>query len=142
MIGVSLRRVLFLLIIPAALACAGRASQDSARGADDRLLTEREAYEKARPVFERYCANCHTSGSGKRAALQHFRMDGYPLEGHHADQMATTIRDVLGVTGEAATMPQDRPGIVRGDELRLILDWADAFDRAHPSNGAPHHHDH
>ena len=102
-------------------------------------LSEQEAYERAKPVFQRYCAGCHTSSSGKAEALRHFSMDSYPFGGHHADQVATTIRDVLGVTGKAATMPLDRPGAVRGEELRVILDWADAFDRAHPPSD---HHGH
>lgn len=69
-------------------------------------------------------------------------MDGYPFGGHHADQISATIREVLGTTGERATMPRDRPGIVRGDELRLVLDWADAFARAHPADRAHQHGGH
>jgi len=107
-------------------------------------LSEQEAYGRARPVFQQYCAICHTRASNKRGALRHFSMDTYPFGGHHADQMATTIREVLGTTGKRATMPRDRPGIVQGEELRLVLDWADAFDRAHPAAPAHQHggHDH
>lgn len=105
--------------------------------------SEQEAYERARPVFERYCASCHTSGAGNRAALRHFTMDRYPFGGHHADQISSTIRDVLGADGQPATMPKDRPGAVQGDDLRAILDWADAFDRAHAAaNPRDHHHEH
>jgi hypothetical protein len=41
-------------------------------------------------------------------------------------------------------MPRDGPGVVRGEELQLILAWADAYDRAHPNAAVPekHHHDH
>ena len=40
-------------------------------------------------------------------------------------------------------MPKDRPGAIRGDDLRAILDWADAFDRAHvEANPSDHHHEH
>jgi hypothetical protein len=105
--------------------------------------SEQEAYERARPVFEMYCASCHTSSAGKRAALRHFTMDGYPFGGHHAAQISSTIREVLGASGQPATMPKDRPGVIQADELRAILDWADAFDRAHAAgNHEEHHHGH
>lgn len=105
--------------------------------------SEHEAYERARPVFERYCASCHTSGAGKRAALRHFTMDRYPFGGHHADQVSSTIREVLGASGQPPTMPKDRPGAIQGDDLRAILNWADAFDRAHAeANPSDHHHEH
>ena len=105
--------------------------------------SEQEAYERARPVFARYCASCHTSDAGKRSALRHFTMDRYPFGGHHADQVSSAIRAVLGANGQAATMPKDRPGTVQGDELRAILDWAEAFDRTHAAaNPSDHHHDH
>ena len=29
-------------------------------------------------------------------------------------------------------MPKDDKGAVKGEELELILAWADAFERAHP----------
>jgi mono/diheme cytochrome c family protein len=101
--------------------------------------SEQEAYERARPVFERHCASCHTSSAGKQAALRHFAMDRYPFGGHHAGQISGTIREVLGASGKPATMPKDRPGAVQAEELRAILDWADAFDRAH---AAGNHHEH
>ena len=105
--------------------------------------SEQEAYERARPVFERYCASCHTSSAGKRAALRPFTMDGYPFGGHHAAQISSTIREVLGASGQPATMPKDRPGVIQAKELRAILDWADAFDRAHAAgNHEEHHHEH
>jgi mono/diheme cytochrome c family protein len=105
--------------------------------------SEQEAYERARPVFERHCASCHTSSAGERAALRHFSMDGYPFGGHHAGQISGTIREVLGASGKPVTMPKDRPGAVQAEELRAILDWADAFDRAHAArNHNEHHHDH
>lgn len=105
--------------------------------------SEQEAYERARPVFARYCASCHTSGAGTRSALLHFTMDRYPFAGHHADQISSTIRDVLGANGQPATMPKDRPGVVQGDELRIILDWANAFDRAHATGKhGEHRHEH
>lgn len=45
------------------------------------------------------------------------------------------------VTGKDSSMPMDDPGAVQGDELALILAWADAFDRSHGA-GLPKHHGH
>lgn len=98
-------------------------------------LAEHAAYERARPVFERFCSSCHTasgSGSGK-AALKHFSMDAYPFGGHHAAEMTATIRKVLGASGAPPTMPRDRPGAVTGEDLALVLAWADAADRSAPA---------
>lgn len=58
-------------------------------------------------------------------------MDGYPFAGHHAAMMSATIREVLGAAGSEPTMPRDKPGAVKGDELKLVLAWAAAYDRAH-----------
>jgi mono/diheme cytochrome c family protein len=106
------------------------------------MLSEEEAYERARPVFEQYCARCHTSAGNKPVALRHFTMDTYPFGGHHASEVAKSVRDVLGANGKAATMPLGQPGAVKGEQLRLVLDWADAFDRAHAKDGASEHHGH
>ncbi|NNE18386.1 MAG: hypothetical protein HKN10_07915 [Myxococcales bacterium] len=57
-------------------------------------------------------------------------MDGYPLGGHHSAEIAETIREVLGASGKKATMPRNDPGVVQGQDLVLILDWAQSFDRA------------
>lgn len=105
---------------------------------------ERQAYERARPVFERYCAACHSSVSGNEVALGHFAMDTYPFEGHHAAEIAGTIRRVLGATGERPTMPLGRPGVVRDAELQVILDWALTFERTHDRESKQHsgHHRH
>lgn len=88
------------------------------------------AYQQARPVFERYCSDCHTAAGtrSQASALNHFSMDTYPFGGHHADEMAGTIREVLGADGGKATMPPGRPGAVQGQELELILNWAAASD--------------
>lgn len=105
---------------------------------------ERTAYEAARPVFETYCANCHTSGGGKASkdALGHFSMDAYPFGGHHADEVSAAIRKVLGVSSSPPTMPRDRPGSVKGEELQLILTWAKARDRARTPPPGSGSHDH
>ncbi len=104
---------------------------------------ERVAYERARPVFEQYCASCHTTAGrqAKTATLKHFSMDSYPFGGHHADQITVTIRRVLGATGKRPTMPPDRRGAVKGKELDLILAWADAVDHAQAQDPAGKHHD-
>lgn len=101
--------------------------------AGDRVADERAAYERARPVFQKYCAMCHTTGGthAKKAALQRFTMDQYPFGGHHASEIASSIREVLGAGGEEPTMPRDIPGAVQGEELALVLAWAEAFDSAH-----------
>ena len=95
---------------------------------------ERTAYERAKPVLEKYCAGCHTSSGTKKAkkkALPHFSMDGYPFGGHHAEEIGANVREVLGATGEKPTMPADRPGAVKGDDLDAVLAWTKAFDAAH-----------
>lgn len=113
---------------------AGTAPDPDGTGRDAILTAEKAAYDRARPVFDRHCARCHTSAGDHRQqkkALPHFSMDAYPFGGHHATELAETIRQVLGATGEDATMPEDDPGSVQGEELAIILAWADAFERSH-----------
>lgn len=127
---------------PSTPADAGATTTPAPTAAQTDLLTaERAAYDRARPVFERHCAKCHTTAgrNARRALLSHFNMDAYPLGGHHAAEIGATIREVLGATGEPPSMPRDNKGAVRGDELALILAWAEAFDRAHPAH---EHHEH
>jgi hypothetical protein len=76
---------------------------------------ERAAYEKARPLFETYCAKCHTTQGAKATAeaLEHFGMDAYPFRrasrcGNHGDDSRS-----LGATGSKPSMPRDKPGAVR-----------------------------
>lgn len=133
------------LVTVLAWGCSPAKSQPSKSTEHDSMgrhvsAEEQQAYERARPVFERYCASCHRSERGSAAALVHFSIDGYPFGGHHADEIAGTVRKVLGVTGEKATMPQGRPGIVKGEELQRVIDWADAVDRAQ-TNVLPHGHE-
>jgi hypothetical protein len=87
---------------------------------------ERLAYERARPVLERYCASCHRSSAqnARSSSLRHFSMDRYPFGGHHANTIGTTILFVLGVTRPRPSMPMDQPGAVVGEELRAVTDWA------------------
>lgn len=56
-------------------------------------------------------------------------MTRYPFGGHHAGEAGEAVRSVL----ENATMPSDDPGAVTGEDLNLILAWADAFTAAHRS---------
>jgi hypothetical protein len=121
------------------------AAQESA-GGGDLLAAEQAAYEKAKPVFEKYCVKCHTSSGkkSKKETLEHFSMDGYPFGGHHAPELGQVIPVVLGATGKEAEMPQDDPGAVKGDELQAILEWAAAFEKSHAAglhqDGGEHHH--
>ena len=110
------------------------------------LAAETSAWETARPVFGKYCATCHTS-EGKKAAkkkLDHFNMDTYPFGGHHTSTIGFTIRDVLGISGKKPTMPYDKPGSVKGDELAAIKAWTDAWEAAEKGGAHPaaegHHH--
>lgn len=114
--------------------------------AEAMLAAERAAYERAKPVFDKYCAKCHTSSGAKasKKAMSHFSMDTYPFGGHHATEIGDEIRKALGVTAKEPTMPRDRPGVVEGDELARVLAWADAFDAAHAAglhdHGTGHQH--
>jgi hypothetical protein len=108
------------------------------------LEAEKIAYEQARPVFEKYCAKCHSKDGKKATAskLKHFSMDAYPFGGHHAAEIGEEIREVLGATGKKPTMPMDKPGAIRGQELELILAWSKAFDAAHAAGLHQHHGEH
>jgi hypothetical protein len=112
-----------------------------AGGSQDLAAAETAAYERAKPVFEKYCTMCHTSKGAKtsKAKLEHFNMDTYPFGGHHAASIGETIREVLGATGKEATMPQNDPGAVKGAELEAIVEWSKAFDRSHAAG--LHQHD-
>ena len=125
----------------------------SAAFADDKkdalLASERAAFEKAKPTFEKFCAGCHAQGAKQASAkkLEHFDMTSYPFGGHHVGTLGPTIRKVLAIGGGKATMPKAKPGSVSGDDLAAIAAWAKAWDEAqaagaHPA--APHHdhHDH
>jgi mono/diheme cytochrome c family protein len=102
------------------------------------------AYERAKPVFDRYCAKCHTSGGGQasKEALKHFDMTRYPFGGHHASEIPDVLREVLGLDGDKPTMPLDRPGALRGAELQMVLDWIEAYERVHSDAGASEPNEH
>lgn len=107
----------------------------------DALAAETAAYDKAKPVFDKYCSTCHTK-AGKKSAkkkLDHFDMDSYPFGGEHTAFIGNHIRDVLGLSGKKATMPYDKPGSVKGDDLAKIKAWTDAWEAADKGGAHPPH---
>ena len=103
------------------------------------LAAEMTAWETAKPAFVKACATCHTK-AGKKAAkkkLDHFDMDTYPLGGHHTGTIGITIREVLGIGGGKPTMPYDKPGAVKGDDLAKIQAWTDAWEAAEKGGAHP-----
>ena len=105
---------------------------------------EQSAWELARPVFEEYCTKCHTTAgsSANATALKHLSLDAYPPGGMHGAEAGSAIQTVLGMAGEPATMPADRPGSVQGDALERVRAWAKAFQQARlavPTSAPPHH---
>ena len=120
-----------------------RASAEPAPAKTDLVAAETAAYERAKPVFDKWCAKCH-SKTGTKSSIskrEHFDMTTYPFGGHHAAQIGGEVRKALGVTGKKPTMPADRKGAVKGAELALIKAWADAFDASH-KGGAHRDHKH
>ena len=103
------------------------------------LAAETSAWETAKPVFESACATCHST-AGKKASkkkLDHFTLDTYPPGGHHTATIGYTIRDVLGISGKKPTMPYDKPGSVKGDDLAKIKAWTDAWEAAEKGGAHP-----
>lgn len=110
----------------------------------DLLAAENAAYDNAKPVFRKYCASCHTKG-GKKATgkkLGHFDMTTYPFGGAHTKSIGNEVRVVLAIDGnKKATMPDDKPGSIKGDDLALIKAWTEAWQAAgaagvHPAEPA------
>lgn len=106
------------------------------------LAAEMAAFDKAKPVFDKWCAKCHSKDGAKQSAAkrEHFDMTTYPFGGHHAMDVHNEISVVLGVTGKKPTMPADNKGAVKGEELELIKAWIDAFEASH-QGGAHEGHD-
>lgn len=106
---------------------------DPAKVKAELLAAETAAFDKAKPVFDKWCAKCHSKSGSKVAQkkLDHFDMTTYPFDGHHAMELGGQIRKSLGIDGSKPTMPFDKKGAVKGDELALIAAWADAFDASH-----------
>lgn len=104
-----------------------------AQAATDHHAAEMAAYANAKPVFDKFCANCHAQGrpGARQSTLAHLDVTSYPFGGHHADTVGASVRKSLGIDGGKATMPKNKPGSVAGADLALIKEWADAFDAAH-----------
>jgi hypothetical protein len=117
---------------------------DPAKVKADLLAAETAAFEQAKPVFDKHCARCHVKGAKQATAkkLDHFEMTKYPFGGHHAMEIGGEIRKVLGIGGGKVTMPADKKGAVKGDELALIAAWADAFDASHKAGAHEGHTGH
>jgi len=96
------------------------------------MEAEMAAYEAAKPVFAKSCGGCHIQGGAKASAkkLKHIDMTAYPFTGHHVETITTTIGHVLGIDGAKPTMPADKPGSVKGDDLALIEAWIEAYNSA------------
>jgi hypothetical protein len=124
------------------------AAPDPAQVKADLLAAEKAAYEAAKPVFDANCSRCHVAGQrkAKKKILGEFEITAYPFGGEHGGhQSATYVRKVLGIDGSKPSMPADKKGAVKGDELALIAAWADAFDKAHDGGaheGAPGYESH
>lgn len=107
------------------------------------MAAETAAYEKAKPVFDKYCSGCHTKGGKKATAkkLEHVDMTTYPFGGMHTASIGNEVRKVLGIDGGKATMPYGKPGSVTGDDLAAIKAWTEAWQAAgkagaHPAEAA------
>jgi type IV secretory pathway VirB10-like protein len=92
--------------------------------------TELAAFESAKPVFDKWCAKCH-SKTGKATSAkkrEEFDMTSYPFGGEHAKEIGEEVLEVLGLTGKKPSMPADKKGAVKGAELELMKAWAEAFE--------------
>lgn len=120
---------------------------DPAQVKAELLAAEKVAFENAKPVFDKFCAKCHSKSGNKWSQKKgdHFDMSTYPFGGHHAMKISSEIRKSLAIGGGKPTMPFDKKGAVKGEELALIAAWADAFDKAHAGGaheGKGHEHGH
>src|SRR5687767_3899206 len=101
------------------------------------MEAETAAWEKAKPVFEANCKGCHQKGQkgAKAKTLAEFEITTYPFAGKHAN--AADIKKALGIGGGKATMPKNKPGSVKGDDLAAIEAWASAWDAAEAAGAHP-----
>lgn len=126
------------------------AAPDPEKVKADLLAAEMAAYDTAKPVFGKYCASCHSQGqkNPKKKALKHLDITTYPFAGDHTMELGKEVRTVLAIGGGKPTMPKNKPGAVKGDDLAAIAAWADAFDASHAGgaheaakgDGAGHKH--
>jgi uncharacterized membrane protein len=96
---------------------------------------ERAAFAAAKPALDKHCARCHIAGGrkAKPKTLKHFNLTRYPPTGHHAHETGAVVRRVLlgdKAKGKEPTMPADDIGAVTGDELKKVVAWTEAVDRA------------
>lgn len=100
---------------------------------DERREAELAAYQAAKPVFVKYCGACHSATGNKTSPskLEDFDMSSYPFDGKETDDIDDVISVTLGLRGTKATMPKNKPGSLNGEELQLIVDWAEAYDSNH-----------
>ncbi len=108
------------------------------------LAIETAAFEKAKPVFDKWCAKCH-SKDGKATSpkkRKDFDMTAYPFAGADAMKIGEEVREVLGLTGKKPTMPFDKKGAVKGEELELVKAWSEAFDASHKGGAHAGHAGH
>jgi len=130
-------KVTWFIMVPSLVAFAAMAFAHPAKKTERKATVtpeEKAAFDAAKPTFETHCFRCHTTSGkkAKRKTLDHLSMDSYPFGGHHADDVASSIRRTLGIGSnkKKPTMPKDESGTVVGDDLERIAAWADAFDRA------------
>ena len=112
---------------------------DPAKVKADLMAAEMSAYDTAKPVFGKYCASCHTK-AGKKATkkkLDHFTMDTYPFGGEHTKSIGNEVRKVLGIDGAKPTMPFDKPGSVKGDDLATLKAWTEAWQASGKAGNHP-----
>ena len=114
--------------------------EGAAPAADDHNV----AFTKAKPVFDKFCGGCHTKDgyATSSEAIEHLDMSQYPFGGHHADEIGKSIRTSVGAAGKPATMPAGATDSLKGDDLKLIVAWCDAFDKAQPAKKKDAGHDH
>jgi hypothetical protein len=126
-----IRSAVVALLITTLGAC-GNPAEAAPPAKADPLAAETKAWNAAQPVFDKYCAHCHTEGGAKasKKKLNRFNFTAYPPTGSHAKTIGTTIRGVLGLDGGKPKMPADKPGSVTGDDLAHLKAWADAWDAA------------
>jgi hypothetical protein len=103
---------------------------------------ERTAFAAAKPVLDKHCARCHATGGrkAKPKTLKHFNMTKYPPTGHHANEIGPVVRRVLlgdKTRDKAPTMPADDVGAVAGEELKAVISWTEAVDKATPAAETP-----
>jgi hypothetical protein len=125
------------LALAAVLSAGSTWAHGPARKTAVRTVSAEEpaAFAAAKPALDKHCARCHIAGGrkAKPKTLKHFNMTRYPPTGHHAHETGVVVRRVLlgdKAKGKEPTMPADDIGAVNGDELKKVVAWTEAVDRA------------